>query len=115
MSPQKMEIAIAESMGMELKEHYVTGFGMGESWIAPNGDIHAVPPSYTTDLNACHEFEKSLDEVEKRRYARLLHHSTNDCDPSDYLGQDYGCLHAPAAQRCDAYCEVKGLLKGVTS
>ena len=110
---QKQNIAIAESLGwvntvtaLEDSYHLLPDRDLGELMgraagrniaLYPDGFHHPVP-SYTTDLNACREMEKSqaLDWMAYR----------------DELVTNRGQAEwgfATAQQRADAYCKVMGL------
>lgn len=132
MTNEQINIAIAESLGIEptlvewwawkddgdggricmsspIKDHV-------EKWLADNpvyakGFI-AKPfyryPNYTADLNACHEFEKTLDDDLDLDYSENLESVTgsrwganNSYDMSKYRS-------ATACQRCEAYLRTIG-------
>jgi hypothetical protein len=68
------------------------------------------------DLNACHEMEEMLTVEESKTYVDLfdsvcggeLEMPDMADSPQQYL---YWCVHATAAQRCEAFLRVKGLWK----
>jgi len=60
--------------------------------------IHWVP-NYAGDLNAMHEAEKALVEVQKRRYGNVL---SDIVKPDEYYGE-YDTVHATARERAEAF------------
>jgi hypothetical protein len=52
-------------------------------------------PRYTGDLNAMHEAEKVLDKIQRRKFARIVYDNEKQ--------SEFGAIHAPAAQRADAF------------
>ncbi len=98
MTPRAQRIAIAEACGWK----------QGISWwMSPSGKSRADLPDYLNDLNACHEFEKMLNETECERYEAFLNDPANIPDgntpPADYV------FHSTAAQRAEAFLKTKGL------
>lgn len=76
-------------------------------WVSPAG-VHAVEydksthlPDYFNDLNACHEAEKTLTELEFGNYHDIL---LNQIMSVKFIS-------AEAAQRAEAFGRVKGLWK----
>ena len=120
---QKQNIAIAESLGwvntvtaLEDSYHLLPDRDLGELMgraagrniaLYPDGFHHPVP-SYTTDLNACHEMENGLDENEwNEMFEELI---KIRWDAGKGLGQKHLTpTRATAQQRADAYCKVMGL------
>ena len=103
MTNEQINIAIAESLG-EIDPRYTTTGGFIASYVI-NGvtvGFHGLP-NYTADLNACHEFEKTLDDDLDLDYSGNLESVTgtrwganNSYDMSKYRS-------ATARQRCEAY------------
>lgn len=128
MTDEQINIAIAESLGIEptlvewwawkddgdggricmsspIKDHV-------EKWLADNpvyakGFI-AKPfyryPNYTADLNACHEFEKT---VMLNSHTRLNYLAWLGWE-NDYAATVFACVHATPRQRCEAYLRTIG-------
>ena len=59
----------------------------------------AKPPNYAESLDACAEFERTLDRIQRREYVRQLY---------DITENDFGAHCATPAQRCEAFLRVKG-------
>lgn len=80
-------------------------------WKGNKGDVTYDGPNYTADLNACHEFEKTLDDDLDLDYSENLESVTgtrwganNSYDMSKYRS-------ATARQRCEAYLRTLNLWK----
>lgn len=102
MSPQEMNIKIAESLGWLKCERLGR-----EVYYDPTGG-HVLPhelPNYYADLNACHEMEEKLTEKEEAGYFLEL----QKIIVPPYLKHFAPCIRATAPQRCEAYLRVKGL------
>jgi hypothetical protein len=97
MNENNINIAIAESMGWSLADRKYL------PWTAPDKERHQDVISYTTDLNACHEFEKTLDVDQQAEYVGKLGFKYYDCET-----QVFRVSHATAAQRCEAYLKTIG-------
>ncbi len=61
-------------------------------------------PDYLGDLNACAQFEKTLNEGEQREY---LFHLCKGQRADD--GELWLAVHKSAPQRCEAFLKTKGL------
>lgn len=102
MTDEQINIAIAESLGWKQCQHCAT-HGL-KTWRYPTDDgCTDTLPNYTADLNACHEFEKTLDDELDLDYSINLESVTgtrwganNSYDMSKYRS-------ATARQRCEAY------------
>lgn len=57
-------------------------------------------PNYAGDLNACHEFEKTLEPMQHIAYDRHLHKLVDETVTWKW--------HATARQRCEAFLRVHG-------
>jgi hypothetical protein len=109
MTNEQINIAIAESLG-EIDPRYTTTGGFIASYVI-NGvtvGFHGLP-NYTSDLNACHEFEKTLDDELDLDYSQNLESVTgtrwganNSYDMSKYRS-------STARQRCEAYLRTLNL------
>ena len=101
MKPELQRIAIAEACGWQHCEinHHSTGmFRKGAAiGVSPNSERILHIPSYTTDLNAMHEAEKTLE------YDKLI-------IMAEYISFDFATLpfHATAAQRAEAFLRTLG-------
>lgn len=106
MTNEEINIAIAESMGWDVAFDTlcnITPDHNGEPVIEPIEPL----PNYTSDLNACHEFEKVLyiqnetaQQAQKRVFYEMLLY--------DF---DNHPIHATARQRCVAYLRTIGKWK----
>lgn len=123
MTNEQINIAIAESLGWKVRWQNKGGAPALENkpaghcwavWTNTNGcglDSNydpIFPPNYTADLNACHEFEKTLDDDLDLDYSGNLESVTgtrwganNSYDMSKYRS-------ATACQRCEAYLRTIG-------
>lgn len=118
MSNEQMRIAIAESLGWkQVPDKY---YEDRRAWVR-SGERCATCDllDYLNDLNACREFEKTIevDGDESDNYALELlkltaihkgegYHWGSNCD-ADY----FRIATATAPQRCEAYLKTKGLWK----
>ena len=91
MTDEQINIAIAESLGIEVKPCTCTT----SPWIDAKTRKHIM--SYTSDLNACHEFEKSLNTDDAHMYYWRL---------KQEIG--WGYASATASQRCKNYLKTIG-------
>ena len=98
MTNEQINIKIAELCGW--KRH------PQDQWIIiPPNALHSFPPlfttpNYTADLNACHEFEKTLTPEQESAYWEHL------LQAHEYIQPWAGC--ATARQRCEALLRVHG-------
>jgi len=95
----EINIAIAESLG-EIDPRYTTTGGFIASYVI-NGvtvGFHGLP-NYTSDLNACHKFEKVLQNqfatLEEAYFRNLQYVKPHP-------------IYATARQRCEAYLRTIG-------
>ncbi len=64
------------------------------------GLVACYPPDYPADLNAVHEAEKTLTDVQKIEYALHLEVGSISSDDGEiHYGNLFGTLHATARQR----------------
>lgn len=111
MTNEEINIAIAESLGLirhpnsDWKRHGV------QIWFEKDGETRCKLPNYAADLNACHEFEKALDEM-------LAVHirGVGVCTKAEIYYDMLGGLcdqpvRATARQRCEAYLRTIGKWK----
>jgi hypothetical protein len=105
MNEQEQNIAIAESMGWtEIEDCTCTPrCKRGKKPDDKYSKWHL--PSYTTDLNACHEFEETLSDSEYEQYAERL------IECGEVLNNPRLTLSACAGDRCENYLKTKGLWK----
>lgn len=107
MTNEQINIAIAESLG-EIDPRYTTTGGFIASYVI-NGvtvGFHGLP-NYTSDLNACHEFENT---VMLNSHTRLNYLSWLGWE-NDYASTVFACVNATARQRCEAYLRTLNLWK----
>jgi len=110
MTEEQINIAIAESLGWKLHSE------LDETWCAPHQSDcplvnELVPrPNYTTSLDACAEFEKSMDCTTCAIYSRTLRDKCDENPPSDVSAENYG-WHASPKDRCEAYLRTMNLWK----
>jgi hypothetical protein len=105
MNKEKQRIAIAEACGWKMHDHpdamkLKQGWTMPEKWcINPKGVLrfNHHRPDYLNDLNAIHEAEKVLNNVQRERYRTELVYSQ--------AGRD---VFATAAQRAEAFLRTIG-------
>jgi hypothetical protein len=105
MNKEKQRIVIAEACGWKMHDHLDAmklkqGWTMPEKWcINPKGVLrfNHHRPDYLNDLNAIHEAEKVLNNVQRERYRTELVYSQ--------AGRD---VFATAAQRAEAFLRTIG-------
>lgn len=99
MTDEQINIKIAELQGYDFDPECARGWWSRGRWVqAPNGELlfrHGIP-NYAADLNACHEFEKTLTGEQWYEYDKLL--PLRDPQKS----------HCTARQRCEAFLRVHG-------
>jgi len=115
MTPEQMQIAIAEACGWKW---YGSINGTLLMWPPVHGDC-CEPLNYPGDLNACAEMEATLEPRLWSDYAMALRRVVQrDCDkPECYvpgadrfqLIADYWFYHATALQRCEAFLRTLNL------
>lgn len=105
MNDSEINVAIAELCGWKRCE---TGT---DCWINKEGRHTSSGiefPNYSQDLNAMHEAEKTLDQVEVEKYTDVLCDEVAGCDPDPNIR---GLLFLNARQRAEAFLRVKGKWK----
>ena len=114
MTPEQQRIKIAEACGLTLTDAW------GHT---TNGKTWEPLPNYLSDLNACHEMEKTLDNkanimdeedgfcTERDRYMDTLQ-SITDARPTHQDDCEWAFLTATPAQRCQAFLRTLGLWEG---
>lgn len=111
MSPEEQRICIAEKCG------WIKAFEEGEdegtgSWFWHKGNQNLrKPPDYLNDLNACHEMEKCLPDV--NALARYADELDKLCVPVHICSLTHwqATVMATAAQRCEAFLKTLNLWK----
>lgn len=124
MTDEQINIAIAESLGWKVRWQNQGGAPTLENkpaghcwavWTNPNGwglDSNydpIFPPNYTSDLNACHEFERMLTIKQSSDYVWNLNHyhptaTIHDFDDlTEMRTEAFKIVNATARQRCEAY------------
>lgn len=108
MNPEKQRIAIAEACGWRIE--YIHGNGMDcDVWVDPEGLIREECPDYLNDLNAMHEAEKALTELQRGDYSHELLRMVAIRKPYNprsmaWCHMDFfQVTHATAAQRAEAF------------
>ena len=108
MKPEQQQIAIAEACGWtEIHERHVAHLDHknwcgacrgkeGPRWL----DGYSVLPDYLSDLNAMHEAEKLLTDIEHKFYRGILY--------GPYLN-DRNMCSAPASERAEAFLKIRNL------
>lgn len=86
---EKLWIAVAEALGVKVKY------------------FSDIIPDYPNDLNACHEFEKTLSREQAVKY-RLILARNSDGPKAQYRTVEAAMCHATAEQRCRAFLATKG-------
>ena len=95
MSPEKQRVAIATACGWE---------AMPEGHYHPDNPIGQTRPDYLNDLNAMHEAEKVLNQMQSRANAyHLAESEQNETWASCHI------WHQSAAQRAEAFLRTLGL------
>ncbi len=94
MTPERINIAIAESVGWRL----VT-FSAGAGWVCPNTKVLcSTTHDYCNDLNAMHEVEATLSHIDLTEHWFRL----------EEMRGTKGAAYATALQRAEAYLRVIG-------
>ena len=93
MTDEQINISIAKACGWKY-ENNETHAPDGSFWWSKELEI----PDYCNDLNAMHEAEKSLNQIQARAYSDFLGQSEQD---GTWAGCH--CFHQTAAQRAEAF------------
>lgn len=112
MTAEAQRIAIAEACGWTDVRHesnYFVGRSTPRSTLRGNnhkGNRWEIP-SYPTDLNACHEFEKMIG-AKWPTYCEILLRIVEPEPRTLEVCHYWNLLHATAAQRCEAFLKTIG-------
>jgi hypothetical protein len=103
MTPEKQRIAIAEACGWTRNGHLswfhpTHGQQTSKDWDSPEKAL----PDYLTDLNAIHEAEKLLTDIEFIRYFRFI-----EVMHPEWI-KEKTLIHATAADRAEAFLRTIG-------
>jgi len=99
MKDEQINIAIAEVCGwIIIKACDGSLIGKPKNEQGPMDEI----PDYCNDLNAMHEAEKVLTDVQSTFYWKTLSELVNNTVGHDFDNQ-FECIHATAAQRARAF------------
>ena len=111
MSEDEINRAIAEHLGWRCQSHVPEQNKAGAimCWIPPgNHEWHPVQiPNYCSDLNAMHEAEKALTDVQCLFYTDNMREVLTEHDASRRT------WHATARQRAEAFLRTVGKWRGV--
>jgi hypothetical protein len=125
MTNEQINIAIAKACGWfncilpsQDEYHFLTDLELGRAMGKPVGrnfslhkdGLHYPLPRYCNDLNAMHEAEKTLTNVQHRQYRREIWHSVNE-DLSSYekvKAAKRAHFSSTALQKAEAFLRVKG-------
>jgi hypothetical protein len=116
MTPQEINIAIAEACGWKIIRRDITGYNVWEPGAEHparlTNNLEGLLPNYHSSLDAMHEAEKVLSRGEWHEYYRRLYLKTR---PKNHVVTP-GCddhtrafIHARASQRAEAFLRTKGL------
>lgn len=97
-------IAIAEACGWRLRDPEDPSPSEQQYWTSPDGRNHVFPhnlPDYLSDLNAMHEAEKVLTEMQWHRYLQELAKVVREKGQAEIRIAQY--VRATAAQRAEAF------------
>lgn len=107
MTPKAQRIAIAEACGWK---NCVgdSGFVTRYKGTPSETTVRVTLPDYLNDLNACHEFEKTLTDPLRKKYQSVL-----IAEVIGWIAYDNEriSIHATAAQRCEAFLRTIGKWK----
>lgn len=104
MSPLAMNIAIAEHLGWHVLRPVINNCILARK---SQKDGWSVPPNYAGDLNAMHEAEKKLSELERIRYVAML----RTIAPEDPGVEGWSFCHGASVYRASAFVRVIGKWK----
>ena len=100
MSPEAQQLAIAEACG------YTQGIGMhGLEWWTDSEGVHDEPPNYLHNLNAMHEAEEVMTEMQRCDYSNHLYDLA--CKHQE-VTEKWRYLSMTAAQRAEAFLRTIG-------
>jgi hypothetical protein len=106
MTDEELNRNVAELCGGVWKTCECVGINCDKTmrWHWLNNTITNECPNYAGDLNAMHEAESILVEVQKRKYGNILLDITH---PDEYYGE-YDVVHASARKRAEAFVATMG-------
>lgn len=112
MSPEAQRIAIAEACGYKLTP--LPQNPNQKTW-QRHGYTETLPDYLTdlTDLNACHEMEKTLTKEQRKTYVWKLERVTDAALPGSsnqviLAEEKFQLVHATAEQRAEAFLRTLG-------
>lgn len=118
MTPELMRVAVAESLGFS---RFTQRNGRGlcgwtkeqpKDYPFRKDEYLTTVPDFPNDLNACHEFEKTLEpNFEWLAYLKELGKILHATVDTDVTARQVSDAHADGTQRCEAYLRVKNLWK----
>ena len=113
MNEQEQIIAIAEHMGwFNIKPNPLGGVC---GTYSEDDDAYFGIPDYPTDLNSCHEFEKTLTDSQRPQYESKLTsiiRTLRGIPPHESHYSESFTTYATASQRCEAFLKTVGLWNG---
>lgn len=123
MTPKAQQTAIAKACGWTETVCEVERDNAGYQWTETvsvwrdSSGAERNLPNYPSDLNACHEIEKVLTDVQRRHFAGWLEAIASSAVSVGTLDQNgetdyfqlFKCAHATAAQRCEAFLRTLNL------
>lgn len=103
LTPEQRRIEVAKLLGWKKKREIEPGYW---TWYSPNGDLAGQPciPDYCSDLNAMHEAENTMNDLQKISYIYALDRAAKP-NPSIH---DWNVINATADQRATAFIAVMG-------
>ena len=113
MTPEQINIAIAESQGWKLGEMEEPSGSKWQAWIDQEGKLQVDIPNYCNDLNAMHEAWCSLTEKQHQTFRRELQITVAFAkeDNIPHKGPCHSVCNATALQRAEAYLRTIGKWK----
>lgn len=107
MSPEAQRVAIATACGWEdiFPIPFLSGIPRFDGQIG----VDAEPlPNYPSDLNAMHEVEKVLNQVQRVQFYNYLGDVLRTASPVNDVAE-FDRIHATAAQRAEAFLRTLNL------
>ena len=106
MTDEQINAIIATSLGFIEEEPWLDGRKCWAHIDNPNVRHESIP-DFCNDLNACHEFEKTLSDGDYNKYYRHLSTAClRDFENGTHFSADP--ISATARQRCEAYLRMLG-------
>ena len=106
MTDEQINERIALLCGWKIFSHWYNLWAPPRRVVEYECDAYPIP-NYIRDLNACHEFEKTLTEKEAGAFHDQLEIAMNRDDATDCPASEFW-YHATARQRCEAFLRVHG-------